>query len=64
MDENTTVVTEQEENVGEWLVVCRNRFKCSKCNKGRNSDIQRGWNFCPFCGNRNVFKDTRYAHIE
>lgn len=64
MDENNKSVVEQEEDVGEWVAECRNRFKCSKCNRSRNSDIQLGWNYCPFCGNKNVFKDARYAHIE
>ena len=35
---------------GRWEVVCKNVRKCSNCNKERNTDVQRGWYSCPFCG--------------
>ena len=35
---------------GWWITVCKNVRKCSNCNKHRNTDEQRGWYSCPFCG--------------
>ena len=40
MDEKVPAV--EEPNV--WVVECRNRYKCPKCNRGRNTDTQLGWN--------------------
>ena len=37
-------------NHGRWEIVCKNVRKCSNCKKERNTDDQRGWGFCPFCG--------------
>lgn len=41
---------------GEWIVECKNSYRCSNCFKSRNSDVQRGWDFCPFCGSKNKFR--------
>ena len=35
---------------GRWEVVCKNVRKCSNCKTERNTDEQRGWYSCPFCG--------------
>ena len=35
---------------GLWESECRNRYKCSNCGFGRNTEVQIGWNFCPNCG--------------
>ena len=35
---------------GRWITVCKNVRKCSNCNTQRNTDDQRGWYSCPFCG--------------
>ena len=60
MDE--TVPAVEEPNV--WVVECRNRYKCPKCNRGRNTDTQLGWEYCPFCGSRNVFKESKLIKTE
>ena len=39
---------------GKWVKECKNRYKCSNCNTGRNTDTQLGWNFCPTCGTKMV----------
>ena len=35
---------------GRWITVCKNVRKCPNCKKERNTDDQRGWYSCPFCG--------------
>lgn len=35
---------------GQWVAECKNRYRCSICGFGRNTDTQLGWNFCPNCG--------------
>lgn len=35
---------------GRWELVCKNVRKCPSCKKERNTDDQRGWYSCPFCG--------------
>ena len=35
---------------GRWEIVCKNVRKCSNCGNNRNTDDQRGWDFCPSCG--------------
>lgn len=35
---------------GRWITVCKNVRKCSNCGNNRNTDDQRGWYSCPFCG--------------
>ena len=35
---------------GRWEVVCKNVRRCSNCKTERNTDDQRGWYSCPFCG--------------
>ena len=40
----------KEAGRGEWVQECKNRYKCSKCGHGRNTDTQIGWNYCPNCG--------------
>ena len=39
-----------KQNHGRWITVCNNVRKCPNCNKERNTDYQRGWYSCPFCG--------------
>ena len=39
-----------KQNHGRWEIVCKNVRKCSNCKKERNTDDQRGWYSCPFCG--------------
>ena len=34
----------------KWIRECKNRLKCGNCNKGRNTDVERYWNYCPNCG--------------